>query len=138
MNKRRRFKKAVEKPEYDEVFLSPRFAGFCHLYFKIATSLGAFQELGRIYFDIMKDSMFEAKGDDFDSDVDTPESELLYKIINAPIPEMPKIKLPTVRLFQAWRSEFFSVKLTIFDCYDFPKITMKICFNFDLIIFPDF
>ena len=42
-NKRRRFKKTIIKPEYEEVFTSPRFAGFCHLYFKIATSLGAFQ-----------------------------------------------------------------------------------------------
>ena len=39
----RRFKKKVEKPEVCEVFSSPRFAGFCHLYFNIATSLGAFQ-----------------------------------------------------------------------------------------------
>ena len=42
-NKVRSFKKKVEKPEYNEVFTSPRFAGFCHLYFKIATALGAFQ-----------------------------------------------------------------------------------------------
>ena len=42
-NKVRRFKKKIEKPEYNEVFTSPRFAGFCHLYFKIATALGAFQ-----------------------------------------------------------------------------------------------
>ena len=42
-NKKRRFKKTIDKPEYNEVFTSPRFAGFCHLYFKIATALGAFQ-----------------------------------------------------------------------------------------------
>ena len=36
-----------------------RFVGFCHLYFKIATSLGGFQELGRMYFDIMRNSMFD-------------------------------------------------------------------------------
>ena len=42
-NKIRRFKKKVVKPEYNEVFTSPRFTGFCHLYFKIATALGAFQ-----------------------------------------------------------------------------------------------
>ena len=42
-NKTRRFKKAVEKPEFDEVFTSCRFTRFCHLYFKIATALGAFQ-----------------------------------------------------------------------------------------------
>jgi hypothetical protein len=42
-NKRRRFKKTVVTPDYNEVFNSPRFVGFCHLYFKIATSLGAFQ-----------------------------------------------------------------------------------------------
>ena len=45
-NKKRRFKKEVVKPDYNEVFTSPRFAGFCHLYFKIATALGAFQ----VYF----------------------------------------------------------------------------------------
>ena len=33
--------------------------GFCHLYFKIATALGGFQELGRMYFDIMRNSMFD-------------------------------------------------------------------------------
>ena len=46
INKKRRFKKEVVKPDYNEVFTSPRFAGFCHLYFKIATALGAFQ----VYF----------------------------------------------------------------------------------------
>ncbi len=113
MNKRRRFKKRVTKPDYDEVFQSPRFAGFCHLYFKIATSLGAFQvhrftenfdfginfnfqELGKIYFDIMKDAMFEEKRDDYDSDADAPETELFYRIVNAPVPTLPRVKLPQV------------------------------------------
>ena len=49
-NQKRRFKKKVEKPDPSEVFSSPRFTGFCFLYFKIATALGAFQEMGRIYF----------------------------------------------------------------------------------------
>ena len=49
-NQKRRFKKKVEKPDPSEVFPSPRFTGFCFLYFKIATALGAFQEMGRIYF----------------------------------------------------------------------------------------
>ncbi len=42
----------MEKPTKEEVFSNPRFTGFCYLYFKIATSLGAFQELGRIYFQV--------------------------------------------------------------------------------------
>ena len=49
-NNKRRFKKKVEKPVPSEVFSSPRFTGFCFLYFKIATALGAFQEMGQIYF----------------------------------------------------------------------------------------
>ena len=94
-NKKRRFTKKVEKPQYEEVFTSPRFAGFCHLYFKIATALGAFQELGGIYFEVMKDTMFEeGKIDDFDSDVDVPDPDLLYRIINTPIPKMPTFSMP--------------------------------------------
>ena len=38
-----------------------RFVGFCHLYFRITTALGGFQELGRMYFDIMRDSMFDSE-----------------------------------------------------------------------------
>jgi hypothetical protein len=30
-------------PTVEEIFSSPRFPGFCHLYFRIATALGAFQ-----------------------------------------------------------------------------------------------
>ena len=93
-NKRRRFKKQVDMPEYNEVFTSPRFAGFCHLYFKIATALGAFQELGSIYFEVMKDRMFEADIDDFDSDVDIPDPDWVYRIINAPVPTLPRVQLP--------------------------------------------
>ena len=94
-NKKRRFTKKVEKPQYEEVFTSPRFAGFCHLYFKIATALGAFQELGGIYFEVMKDTMFEeGKVDDFDSDVDVPDPDVLYRIINTPIPKMPTLSMP--------------------------------------------
>ena len=48
-NKRRRFKKPVAKPEFDEVFNSPRFARFCHLYFTIATALGAFQVIINVF-----------------------------------------------------------------------------------------
>lgn len=42
-NERRRFKKKVVRPTNEEIFSSPRFTGFCHLYFHIATALGAFQ-----------------------------------------------------------------------------------------------
>lgn len=83
-NRRRRFKKKVEKPEILEVLSSPRFTGFCHLYFNIATSLGAFQEMGRIYFEIMKDAMFAVeKLDDYDSDEEE-DKDIISRIINAP------------------------------------------------------
>ena len=56
----------MEKPDIADVFGDTaggqRFIGFCHLYFKIATALGGFQELGRMYFDIMRDSMFAEEG----------------------------------------------------------------------------
>ena len=113
-NKTRRFKKEVIKPEYNEVFTSPRFAGFCHLYFKIATALGAFQELGKIYFDVMKDSMFDKNPeDDFDSDVDSPETEIFYRIVNAPIPQMPKIQMPRLAVpdFEVmWRRSKYQMR----------------------------
>ena len=58
--------KKVEKPDIADVFGDTaggqRFIGFCHLYFKIATALGGFQELGRMYFNIMRDSMFAEDG----------------------------------------------------------------------------
>jgi len=94
-NRTRRFKKKVEMPDIADVFGDTaggqRFIGFCHLYFKIATALGGFQELGRMYFDIMRDSMFAEEGrkplDDYDSDVDEPDPDMLYRIINTPIPD---------------------------------------------------
>lgn len=83
-NTRRRFKKEIFKPEENEVFSSPRFPGFCRLYFNIATALGAFQEMGQIYFNEMKDSMFDQdKLDDHDSD-DDDDQDLFSRIINAP------------------------------------------------------
>lgn len=47
--------------------------------------MGAFQELGQIYFEIMKDSMFEKdkKFDGYDSD-DEDDQDLVSRIINAP------------------------------------------------------
>lgn len=97
-NKTRRFKKKVERPDEMEVFQSPRFAGFCHLYFRIATAVGAFQEMGRIYFDIMRDSMFDdqdKKLDTYDSDVDEPDPDLFYRIINYPMPDVKKVSKRT-------------------------------------------
>ena len=56
----------VDKPDYADIFGDTaggqRFVGFCHLYFRIATAMGGFQELGRLYFDIMRDSMFQEDG----------------------------------------------------------------------------
>jgi len=57
--------------------------------------------MGKIYFEVMKDDMFEEKNkklDTFDSDVDEPDPDLFYRIINTPIPKMPKLpKLPNLR-----------------------------------------
>ena len=53
--------------------------GFCHLYFKIATALGGFQELGRMYFDIMRNSMFD---DDRGNKVNNLYSILVSKLLN--------------------------------------------------------
>jgi len=47
-----------------------------------------FQELGKIYFDVMKDTMFEADIDDYDSDIDCPEPNIFYRIFNDPVPKM--------------------------------------------------
>ena len=52
--------------------------GFCHLYFKIATALGGFQELGRMYFDIMRNSMFD---DDRGNKVNILYSSLVSKVL---------------------------------------------------------
>ena len=43
---------------------------------------------------MMKDTMFEAKIDDFDSDVDVPDPDIFYRIINTPVPKMPKLSVP--------------------------------------------
>ncbi len=57
--------------------------------------------MGKIYFEVMKDDMFEEKNkklDTYDSDVDEPDPDLFYRIINTPIPKMPKLpKLPNLR-----------------------------------------
>ncbi|CAM6053922.1 unnamed protein product [Sphagnum tenellum] len=109
-NRRRRFKRTVVKPEMEEVFSSPRFTGFCLLYFRIATSLGAFQELGSIYFDIMKDSVFDRKKtlDEHDSDEEEDE-DLVSRVINAPLRVLAKALAGSVvvvavvaGLYQAW------------------------------------
>ena len=43
----------------------------------------------------MKDTMFEAADiDDYDSDIDYPEPDIVYRIINAPIPKMPQLSVP--------------------------------------------
>ena len=82
-NKRRRFKKPEVMPEYSEVFSSPRFTAFCALYFSIANALGAFQELGQIYFDVMKENMFAVdKLEDGDSDEED-DTDLVSRVINA-------------------------------------------------------
>ena len=42
----------------------------------------------------MKDTMFEANINDYDSDIDCPEPDILYRIINAPVPKMPQLVVP--------------------------------------------
>lgn len=82
-NKRRRFKRPEVMPEYGEVFSSPRFTAFCALYFSIANALGAFQELGKIYFDVMRENMFAVdKLEDHDSDEED-DTDLVSRVINA-------------------------------------------------------
>ena len=57
-------------PAEEEVFQNPRYMEFLQFYFKIGTSLGAFQEMGLIYFELMKDSMFgESKLDGYENDI---------------------------------------------------------------------
>ena len=54
--------------------------------------------MGRIYFDIMRDSMFEnsnEKMDTHDSDVDDPDPDLFYRIINHPVPDLKKVEKKT-------------------------------------------
>ena len=53
--------KAPKLPSPDDVFDNSRYMEFLQFYFKIATSLGAFQEMGLIYFELMKDEMFAPK-----------------------------------------------------------------------------
>jgi len=62
--------KQPKLPEQEQIFQNPRYLEFLQFYFKIATSLGAFQELGLVYFELMKDAMFgEGKLDGFESDL---------------------------------------------------------------------
>ena len=48
-------------PPQEKVFDNPRYMEFLQFYFKIATSMGAFKELGLIYFELMKDGLFKVK-----------------------------------------------------------------------------
>ena len=50
--------------------------------------------MGKIYFDVMKEDMFldaNSRLDTFDSDVDEPDPDLFYRIINAPVPNFREI-----------------------------------------------
>ena len=48
-------------PPQENVFDNPRYMEFLQFYFQIATALGAFQELGLIYFELMKDGLFKVR-----------------------------------------------------------------------------
>lgn len=65
-------------PPQQFIFQSPRFVEFVHLYFKVATSLGGFQEMAKIYFEVMRDAMFD---DDKDKDELIEEDEESVVII---------------------------------------------------------
>ena len=66
--------------------------------------------MGKIYFDIMKDTMFDTKVDEFDSDVDLPDPDLFYRMINYQ-PKMPEINLPTIQLPQgSWACQWRRLK----------------------------
>merc|ERR1712173_65875 len=52
-------RKKPKLPPQESVFQNPRYMEFLQFHFKIATGLGAFQELGLIYFELMKDGLFK-------------------------------------------------------------------------------
>ena len=52
-------RKPPKLPVQDDVFVNPRYMYFLQFYFKIATTLGAFQEMGLVYFELMKNEMFK-------------------------------------------------------------------------------
>merc|ERR1712106_977226 len=57
-------------PPQEAVFQNPRYMEFLQFYFKVGTALGAFEELGLIYFELMKDSMFgENKVEGYENDI---------------------------------------------------------------------
>ena len=53
--------KKPKMPSQENVFDNPRYMEFLQFYFKIATALGAFQELGLVYFELMKDGLFKVQ-----------------------------------------------------------------------------
>jgi len=72
-------RKRPKLPSQESVFQNPRYLEFLQFYFKIATSLGAFQELGLIYFELMKDSMFgESKIQGFEDDLKEPVKAKIF------------------------------------------------------------
>merc|ERR1711879_815688 len=52
-------RKKPKMPSQEKIFDNPRYMEFLQFYFKIATALGAFQELGLVYFELMKDGLFK-------------------------------------------------------------------------------
>eukprot|EP00096_Caligus_rogercresseyi_P007282 TRINITY_DN250_c0_g4_i1.p1 TRINITY_DN250_c0_g4~~TRINITY_DN250_c0_g4_i1.p1 ORF type:complete len:526 (-),score=116.81 TRINITY_DN250_c0_g4_i1:519-2096(-) len=82
LNEKKGYNRFAEEPLAENVFSSERFPNFCHLYFKIATVLGGFQELGKIFFDVMKDSMFDEGGKGPDSDDEEDDESPLSRLIN--------------------------------------------------------
>ena len=54
-------RKKPKMPSQENVFDNPRYMEFLQFYFKIATALGAFQELGLVYFELMKDGLFKVQ-----------------------------------------------------------------------------
>uniref|UniRef100_A0A0K2T6X4 CHK kinase-like domain-containing protein n=1 Tax=Lepeophtheirus salmonis TaxID=72036 RepID=A0A0K2T6X4_LEPSM len=97
-NEKKGYKRHAEEPNINNIFSSERFPSFCLLYFKIATVLGGFQELGRIFFDVMKDSMFDEghKADDSDEEDD---EGYISRVINLSIKHWVPITVAFVAIF---------------------------------------
>ena len=66
----------AKMPPQDAVFQNPRYVEFLQFYFKVGTVLGAFQEMGKIYFELMRDAMFgEETRDEMDEAEEREEEE---------------------------------------------------------------
>jgi hypothetical protein len=78
---------------------------------KILASNLLWQEMGKIYFEVMKDDMFvdaNARLDTFDSDVDEPDPDLFYRS----------------RFYETVSAEFTKVDL---ESFDYKLVNFEFC-----------